>query len=427
MTNNRQFKIYTLGCRINQYDSASLKMFLEKNNFSENASDYDLAIINSCSVTKMAIHKAQKLINFIRKTKPESKIILIGCWPRVYDNLVDKEDVDLLWSGKSEDWANLLKKITEKFFPNDFFIGKTNEEFCAGFKTFNDRSRYFIKVQDGCRQFCSYCVIPFSRGDLSSKPSKNVISEIKEAVKNGYQEVILSGIHLGLYGKDFKNQKHDLFFLLKEILKIKELGRVRLSSIEINDLNDNIIKLIKESKGKICPHLHIPLQSGSDKILKLMNRPYDSFFFRERVKKIRKEIPLISISTDIIVGFPGESDQDFKDTCLLSKELAFAKIHVFSFSAHEKAAAYKFPNKNKGDIIKKRSEELRKLSFLLEQKHIKDISKKSKSFDLLIEKSVSGQIKGKTQFYFDYCLKLEEKNKFSKKDLKPGRIIKLNF
>lgn len=401
-----KFKIYSLGCKVNQYDSAVLSNLLKLRGFLEikkdNNSKPDLIIVNSCSVTHSAINKDRRLINLLKRKYPQAKIVLVGCWPRIYN--IEGLEVDLISDHK--DQIKNLRAIEKIFFEKNLSDIKKD---CLkdNLNIINDRSRYFIKIQDGCQQFCSYCVIPFARGLLKSRPMKEILEEITLATKNGFKEIVLSGIHLGLYGCDLGSKDKNLYNLLKKILSIKNLGRIRLSSIEITEVSDEIIDLIA-SNPKMCRHLHIPLQSGSDKILKLMNRPYDTKYYYNRINKLRKKITDIAISTDIIVGFPGETDFDFQDTYNFSKKIAFSKIHVFSFSAHEKTPAFHFPDKVKVVDIKKRSLNLRNLSKKMENDYRKKILKNYKSLRLLIENIVKGKIRAKSEFYFDLNITLSD-------------------
>lgn len=419
MKKNINFKIYTLGCKVNQYDSSSLKNFLEDNGFVYANEGYDLVIINSCSVTQSAIHKNKRHINFVQKNEAQAKIALIGCWPRVYKDL--KCEASLVWGGKSSEWQGLLEELKKLFSPSEFVYKDKEKSFLPHIKMapLEDRKRYFIKIQDGCCQFCSYCIIPFARGPLKSRPVKDVLAEINLAVKNNYQEFILSGIHLGLYGEDFEESGYGLFGLLKDILKIKNLGRLRLSSIEISELSDEIINLASKDK-KICPHFHVPLQAGSDKILRLMNRPYNKSYFLKRINKIKELIPNVALSTDIIVGFPGESDRDFLETYNFAEEIGFSKIHVFSFSAHERVAAYHLPSKNNEKTIKERSRKLRSLSDELEKKYIDNILLENIQLDVLLERIGEGCFSGKTQFNFDF---LSTKNHGNPKEGSVGSLF----
>jgi threonylcarbamoyladenosine tRNA methylthiotransferase MtaB len=377
------------------------------------------------------------MVSKARKENPSAKIILTGCWPKVYDIKAEDLGVDYVFRAWEED--ELVEKISKLQFlisnkiPNSKFQIPKN---CVIKHNLIDKSRYFIKIQDGCEQYCTYCVIPYARGKLKSRPEKEILEEIRKAVASGFREVVLSGVHIGLYGKDkkveslkFKVKSKDikninLVGLIKKIIKIKGLGRVRISSIEITEVSDELIGLIA-STGKICNHLHISLQSGCDKILKLMNRPYTAKYFEDRVKKIRKAIPDIAITTDVIVGFPGETKTDFKKTYNFCKKINFSKIHVFSFSAHEKAPASKMKNKVSKEEIAERSKKLRALSQKLEKKYKNKFQ--GRELSVVVEgKTKSGLIKGKSEFYFDVLFdepRLKRYNNIKYSNRLIGKII----
>ncbi len=377
-----KFKIYTLGCKVNQYDSANLGKILLSYSFKNVSKNADLAIINTCAVTKIAVKKSVQMIKKARKENPQAKIVLFGCFPQIYYKEAQKLKVDVLW--RMGDFEKLVEKILDLF---DQKHKKQKEIFFD-----NQKTRYILKIQEGCEQFCTYCIIPFTRGKLKNLATKDVIKEAKNAVKHNYKEIVLTGTNLG------KNK--DLLFIIKEILKIKNLLRLRLSSIELEEINDNLITLIKSEK-KLCKHLHISLQSGSSKILKAMNRPYDAEQYRKTILKIKKEIPDIAITTDIIVGFPGESEEDFLASYNLAKELAFSRIHVFPFSAHEKTPAFLFKNKVSNGIIKKRSQKLRNLAKKLQENYKKQF--RGRKLEILVEKAERGFCCGKTEYYFELC------------------------
>lgn len=405
------FKIYTLGCKVNQYDSGRLEKILSQSGFLASKGKASLAIINTCAVTKSAITKDRRMIALAKKENPTARIIIIGCWPKAYEV---QEDVFLISSLKGPE--AVAKEIIKQ-------VGgakKCNHEKLL-LSSNADRSRYFIKIQDGCEQFCSYCIIPYTRGPLKSRSTKEIRQEVAEAVSAGYQEIVLSGIHLGLYGREKKGQE-SLVALLKKLLSIKGLGRLRLSSIEINEVSDELIALFKKER-QLCRHLHISLQSGSDKVLKAMNRPYSAKYFKERVDKIRRALPEIAISTDVIVGFPRESEADFLKTYNFCKELAFSKIHVFSFSAHEKTPAYNLEPKVSPQIIKERSKKLRALSLELEKNYKQRILKswQGKEVDLLLEEKKKDKARLKSEFYFDLLLS----HKSLPRGAKIGQIVKI--
>jgi threonylcarbamoyladenosine tRNA methylthiotransferase MtaB len=413
---NIKFRIYTLGCKVNQYDSSLLSNYLKKGSFSFSEDNLDLVIINSCSVTKSALRKSQRLINMAKKKWPQAKIALVGCWPKAYE--IDGLKVNLI--SRERDVFRLSQEIRALFFRDK--ISEISETFL---NTLDDRSRYFIKIQDGCEQFCSYCIIPYTRGPLRSRSVDSVLSEIRLAVRSGFEEIVLSGIHLGLYAHDFTDSKESLSSLIEKILETKNLKRIRLSSIELNEVEDHLISLI-ERDSRLCPHLHIPLQSGSDRILKLMNRPYNKKDFLEKTKKIKKKIPDIALTTDVIVGFPSESEAEFRESYELLESLSFSRIHVFSFSAHEKCQASAFPDKISFPEIKKRSEKLRSLSEKLEKKYIDKILGKKRSLKLLVEFIGREKVKTKSEFYFDlYIDRKEMEDRFPKAGLTDlvGKII----
>ena len=259
----------------------------------------------------------------------------------------------------------------EEFFKDKKHLKRLYQDFDSNFEDMfitdmPGRTRAFVKIQDGCENFCSYCIIPYTRGKCRSKDKDKVLEEVKTLVKNGYQEVVLTGIHTGHYGEDGGTTFPDL---LKELVKIDGLKRLRISSIEITELNDDFLDVLKNNPI-IVSHLHVPLQAGSDKILKLMNRKYDTKYYEEKIKVIRSIRPDISISTDIIVGFPGETEKDFLDTCEFSKKIGFSKIHVFPFSEREGTKACLMDNKLDETTKKDRVNRLMEISSKLERDYL---------------------------------------------------------
>lgn len=399
---NFKYKIYTLGCKVNQYDSNVLSGMLNSFGFVLAPKKADLIIINTCSVTKIATRKSRQMLVKLKKQNPKAKFVMFGCFPKIYPEEAKKLPVDLI--SEVGDFENLATNISSLFEIRKDFLNKDNELLAK-----TNKKRYTLKIQEGCEQYCTYCIIPFTRGKLKSRSIKDVLDETKQAIKHGYKEIVITGTHLGLYN----NGGNNLVFLLKKIVKLEGLGRIRLSSIEINEVTDELIQLLKNSK-KICKHLHIALQSGSDKILKLMNRPYDSLFFEEKINRIRKSIPNIAISTDVIVGFPGEGDNDFKDSYNLASKLKFSRLHVFSFSAHEMTPAAKMNGVVNGEKIKERSEKLRNLNQRLVRKFRDKF--KGEKLDVLVEKCNGPECSGKTEYYFTISFK-------NAKILKKGKNI----
>jgi len=390
-----KYKIYTLGCKVNQYDSFDLERKLKKIGFKSVEKWADIVFVNTCSVTKTAIIKDNRMASKARQENPEAKIVFMGCYPKSYREEIKSDDFDLIWG--VGDFDKLIKTIL------NFNFSTQNQPPMTKFKEEkSDKTRYFIKVQDGCEQFCSYCVIPYNRGKLQFKKRLEVIKEIKEVVSGGCGEIVLSGIHLGLYGYQriggVLKKEDSLVGLIQEIIKIEGIKRIRLSSIESMEISDDLIKIIKNEK-KICKHLHIPLQSGCDKILKAMNRPYSRNEFEKKIIQIKKEIPDIAISTDVIVGFPSETEDDFIMTCDFVKKMKFSKLHVFSFSAHEKTPAFKMLNQIKKSEVAVRSKVLRDIGEKL-QKEFQD-KFKGKKLEILVEGKKNNGRFGKTEYYFD--------------------------
>lgn len=403
----KTYKIYTLGCKVNQYDSGKLAGELARAGLSLADKNANLAVINSCAVTKTAMIKSRRMISKAKKENPEAKVILAGCWPRASGDEVKKVGADLIL--RDGNIKNLVKQIFKQF--NNFSIIKTSE--CHNL-AITDKGRYFIKIQDGCEQYCSYCIIPYARGKLTSRPAEEIIAEIKQAIKAGYGEIVLSGIHLGLYGNDNNN----LTGLLKKLVSLDGLGRIRLSSIEITEVSDELINLTAEAK-KICSQLHIPLQSGSDKILKLMNRPYDARYFKNKIKQIRRALPDIAITTDVIAGFPGETEKDFKATEKFSQQINFSRLHVFPFSAHEKTPAAKMPNQVAEKTKARRAKILRELGVKLAQDYKKKFE--GRELEIAIEQIKQDKIIGQAEYYFEVEV---GRKKIRQKDIKIGEIIR---
>ena len=282
-----------------------------------------------------------------------------------------------------------------------------------------------MKIQDGCQQFCSYCNIPYARGDLRSRAKSEVLDEIEKAISVGYEEIVLCGIHLGLYGKEKNSTTCDLATLLSDVVGIDGLGRVRLSSIEANDVSDELLGIMVES-DKIARHLHLPLQAGSDDVLRMMNRPYDKKAFEEITTKARKMMPDIAISTDVMVGFPGETESDFLESVSFCEKNKFSKIHVFPFSAHEKTPASKMEDQVSQEIKKERAGKLREVGNRLQQEFVNEF--KGRDVDIVVETIEDGFVGGKAGCYLDVSLPVEEvetKKPISKNDI--GKIIKVRI
>jgi threonylcarbamoyladenosine tRNA methylthiotransferase MtaB len=338
----------------------------------------DIYIINTCSVTNTADSKSLKLIRQAIKKNKDAIIVVCGCLAQAKPETVNIEGVDIVIGNKNK------SKVSE--YINEYVKNKnkktdiydiSNVEFETMKLNNFDKTRAFIKIQDGCNNFCAYCIIPYTRGSVRSKPREDILNEIDHLTLNGHKEIVLTGIHTGNYGSEFDN--YDFADLLNEIVKIKKLSRIRISSIEITELNDRVLEIIKNN-NVLVDHLHIPLQSGSDEILKLMNRKYDTKYFIEKINKIRKIRPDISITTDVIVGFPNETDKNFNETIETIKKVDFSKLHVFPYSKREGTKAATMEGQVKEEVKKQRVMELLKLSKELENKYMNKFIGKTLTF-----------------------------------------------
>ncbi len=390
---------YTLGCKVNMYETEYLKNEFYKKDY-EITSFNDLAdiyIINTCTVTNQSDVKSKRAIKRAIKKNIDAIVVVMGCYSQYkHDELSMIDGIDIIIGNKDkskivdyiEEYIKTKEKITKIY-------DLSNQQFeLMEMDNFLDKTRAFVKIQDGCNNYCSYCIIPYIRGRVRSKLKDDVINEITKLVANGYVEIVLTGIHTGSYGLDLLNISFSL--LLNDIVKIKGLKRLRISSIEITELNNDILKLIK-SNEVIVDHLHIPLQSGSDKILKLMNRKYDVNYYKEIINKIRNIRPNISITTDIIVGFPGETDDDFNDTYRFINEIKFSKLHVFPYSKRENTKAIELDNHVDNSVKKKRVEILIQLSKHLEKEYMNNFI--NKELEVLVETNINNYSIGYSSNY----------------------------
>jgi len=375
-----KFAIHTFGCKVNIYESEYIiNLLLNKGytqvDFNEES---DIYIINTCTVTNEADKKDKKLIRSTRNNHKDSILIVMGCYSQLNPNDIDA-DIVIGNKHKSKiiELIEKYQKIKEKIILVED-ISKTEFEDMY-INRFIEHTRAFVKIQDGCNAFCSYCTIPYARGGLRSKDFNTVIKEVSNLVNKGYKEIVLTGIHTGRYGLE---QNTNLETLLKELVKIKDIFRIRLSSIEINEITDGIIDLIKNNQV-MAKHLHIPLQSGSNTILKSMNRLYDLDFFLKRIDYIRKEIPDISITTDLIVGFPGETEELFQETIDTLNIIKFTKIHTFPYSKRNGTKAASMPNHLDNQIKKCRVRKVLSLSDKYELEYYKNNI--NKEFDGIVE------------------------------------------
>ena len=386
--------VYTLGCKVNIYESEYVISLLKKNNYEivDFSQVADIYIINTCTVTNESDKKDRKIINQARKLNKDAIIVVMGCYSQTTTNEIE---ADIVLGNKDK---SKIVELIEEYKKNKNKIKRIYDlkkiEFEEMFiDKFENHTRAFVKIQEGCNAFCSYCIIPYARGGLRSKDEKEAINEITTLVNNGYKEIVLTGIHTGRYGIEKNTSLEEL---LNKLVKIPNIFRIRLSSIEINEITDGILDLIKNNKI-MAKHLHIPLQSGSDKILKLMNRKYNLEYFINKIELIRKEIPDISITTDLIVGFPGETEEDFKNTLDTLEKIKFTKIHTFPYSKREGTPAASMPNQVPGNIKKERVHKVLEISDKYELEFYK--SKVNKTYEVITELRKNNVCIGHTSNY----------------------------
>ena len=358
------FYIYTLGCKVNTYESNIMRDILLNHGYKENE-NADVVIVNTCTVTNTSDSKSLKIIRQVAKKNPDAIIIVAGCMSQVNsDKLKDIKEISIVIGNKNKtkiiDYIEKFKKEKKQIID---LVNVMDEPFETMILNNFNRTRAFVKIEDGCENYCSYCIIPYSRGKVKSKDPKEALDEIEQLVKQGHKEIVLTGIHTGHYGGDLEN--FDFADLLNEIIKIKGLDRLRISSIEITEVNEKVLDVFRKS-NILVDHMHIPLQTGNDKILKLMNRKYDMNYFFKKINEIRSIRPNISITTDVIVGFPGETEEDFNETVTNIKKIKFTKVHVFPFSVRKGTKAENMPNHIDEVTKKKRVHELLQVSKELE-------------------------------------------------------------
>ena len=392
----RTVGILTLGCKVNTYESEYIIHLLKEAGYQiKDFDDFcDVYIINTCTVTNTSDIKSRKMIRKAIRKNPDACVVAMGCFIEAnkdfqlpgLDIILGNRDkskiIELLdeWFLKQEEIRRLYSTLPREF--EDMYINE-----------FPGRTRAFVKIQDGCENFCSYCIIPFVRGKCRSKNPDEVIDEITDLVNHGYQEVVLTGIHTGNYGVDLDT---NFASLLKRVVAIPGLLRLRISSIEITELTKDVLDVIRDS-SIIVDHMHIPLQAGSNHVLSLMNRKYDLDYYFNKIKEIREVRPNMAITTDVIVGFPGESEEDFLETIDTCKKVGFTKIHVFPYSERKGTKAMELPDHIEPSVKKERARRLLLVSKELECSYYASFV--GSEVTVLVEEEKDGKSYGHTDNY----------------------------
>ena len=406
----------TLGCKVNQYETnAMVQEFIEKGyEIVEHTEVADIYVINTCTVTNMSDRKSRQMLRRVKELNKDSIVVACGCYVQVSKEELEKiEEVDLILGNnekkhivelveKFQNEKNIREKKSEIEEVEDVMGQKEFVEF--GDVIYTEKTRAVIKVQDGCDRFCSYCIIPYARGRVRSRKPENVISEIEKISKKGIKEVVITGIHIASYGKDFKKE-YRLIDLLEEINKIEGIERIELGSIEPLLITEEFVARLKKLE-KICHHFHLSLQSGCNETLKRMNRRYSIEEFRNIVELLKKNYEDVNLTTDIIVGFPGETEEEFQKTYEFLKEIKFYKMHIFKYSQRKGTKAAVMSGQIDGNKKEERSRKLIELSDKNEEEYNKKYV--GKEVEVLWEEEKEGFYKGHTKNYILAYLKIDK-------------------
>ena len=356
----KTFNIQTLGCKVNQYESEAIEEIFGQRGFEKSEKDADIYVINTCTVTNMSDRKSRQMISRARKDNPDAIIAVMGCYSQVKpEEVASIEGVDIvLGSRNKEEVVELCENILQNKKALDPIIAVSEE------KTFEDleisnqaaMTRAYMKIQDGCNMYCSYCLIPYARGNVVSRPMDSIKKEAQRLAQNGFKEIVLTGIHVASYGLDF-NDGSSLIDVIENVAEVDGIKRIRLSSMEPRHITKEFLERMKAT-GKACDHFHLSLQSGSDHVLKAMNRKYDTKIFKEKTDLIREVFPNAGLTTDIIVGFPGETEENHKETMDFVNDIKFAKTHLFKYSKRDGTRAAAMKDQVNGNIKKQRLKDL---------------------------------------------------------------------
>lgn len=408
---SKRVAFVSLGCKVNQYETNAMsqefiKAGYEVKDFTDVA---DVYIVNTCTVTNIADRKSRQMLRRVKEVNPEAVLVATGCYAQVGKEELEKiDDIDLIiGNNEKKDVVQIIEEYQKEknTFISDVMHQKEYVEF--GTTTYTEKTRAVVKIQDGCDRFCSYCIIPYARGRVRSRKLENIVSEVEQIVDNGIQEIVITGIHIASYGKDF-NYEITLIDLLEELNKIKGLKRIRLGSIEPTIITEDFVARLAKLE-KICDHFHLSLQSGCDETLKRMNRRYTCDEFENGTKLLRKVFPNAALTTDIIVGFPGETDEEFNKTYEFLKRIAFYKMHIFKYSQRKGTKAAVMPNQIDGSVKEERSKILLKLSD--ENEEMYNSKYVGKTVEVLFEEKDGDYYKGHTTNYIEVYAKGENLEK----------------
>lgn len=419
----KKVAFYTLGCKVNQYETeAMLEMFKKDGYIQVESEDFaDVYVINTCTVTHMSDRKSRQYIRRMKKKNPDAIIAVVGCYSQVSpEEILDIEEVNLVMgTNERRQIVEEIKKIdaSKKVSTvDDIMKVRAFEE--IEISQSNGKTRAFMKIQDGCDRFCTYCIIPYARGGkVRSRNIDSILEEANKLANNGYKEIVLTGIHVASYGKDLRQEQITLLNVIKEIDKIDGIKRIRLSSVEPVLFTDEFVSEVSKME-KVCPHYHLSLQSGCDETLKRMNRRYTTKEYKTIVDRLRENIPNVAITTDVIVGFPGETNDEFNKTYEFLKEIELSQMHIFKYSPRKGTPAATMENQIDPQMKQFRSEKL----LSLDKENFNKFASKfiDKELDVLFESNVvDGMYEGLTTNYIRVVVP-------SEKDIQ-GEILKVKI
>lgn len=361
----KKVAFYTLGCKVNQYETEAMTELFEKEGYEITDFDQyaDVYVINTCTVTNLGDRKSRQMIRRAKKLNKHSIVAVVGCYAQTAAEEISKiKGVNLIIGTKDRsrivELINQIKEQEEQInVVQDIMTTREFEDMKV--TAYKERTRAFLKIQEGCNQFCSYCIIPYARGPVRSRKPEDIVEEVQQLAQNGFKEIVFAGIHVASYGKDLKNT--NLLDIIKRVHDIEGIERLRLSSIEPMTLTEEFVENAARLP-KLCPHYHISLQSGCDATLKRMNRKYTTAEYREVVNRLRANFPDVAITTDVMVGFPGETEQEFEESKRFVDEISFAQVHVFKYSPRKGTPSVTFPNQVSPEEKERRSKIMIELS-----------------------------------------------------------------
>ena len=408
----KKVAFYTLGCKVNQYETEAMLEMYKKDGYTQVESEEfaDVYVINTCTVTHMSDRKSRQYIRRMKKKNPDAIIAVVGCYSQVSpEEILEIEEVNLVMG------TNERRQIVEEIKKLDASKKASTVDDIMKVRAFeeieinqtNGRTRAFMKIQDGCDRFCTYCIIPYARGGrVRSRDLESIINEANKLANNGYKEIVLTGIHVASYGKDVKDADTNLLTVIKAIDKIEGVERIRLSSVEPLLMTDEFIDTVAKMP-KVCPHFHLSLQSGCDETLKRMNRRYTTKEYKDIVDKLRQKMPNVAITTDVIVGFPGETNNEFSQTYEFLRDIELSQMHVFKYSPRKGTPAADMENQIDPQMKQMRSDKL----IALNKQNFTNFAKKfeGQEFNVLFEQNIGeNKYEGLTPNYIRVIVESEE-------------------